>query len=398
MPKPSELYGRPWSEEEYLLVLDAYLDLRESPRHRSIPEVQGLARLTGRTPASILMRMENFASVDSGKSDNRRGLVHVPSLGRRLFEEWVVKRDHLKSCTAVLRRAAERNWSERRNLFDMDPVAIPQAFGKYELLDPVGQGSFGSVYSCLNTESNEKRAIKIIQSKRVQERDSLQRFFREIRALKRIDSRHVVTIHEDNLGDEMDFPAFVMDLANTNLTNYANMLFEGSPQRPVFQIAEAVEIIRQMISALEALHPKIIHRDLNPNNILQLPDQRWVLADFGLVKFVGTAALSTSFETQTERGPGTGYYTAPEQYLDLKRTDERVDIYSLGVLVWELFTHSLPPPDPKHSGLPEDLRRVFTKATERNPCDRYSSIEKFRQDFESTNAARLSNLGLEGQE
>ena len=74
---------------------------------------------------------------------------------------------------------------------------------------------------------------------------------------------------------------------------------------------------------------------------------------------------------------GTPYYAAPEQYLNLKRVDERVDVYALGILLWALQTRTLPPPDRQESGLPPKWNPIFLKATEREPSRRYGSVEDF---------------------
>jgi serine/threonine protein kinase len=333
--------------------------------------------------------MENFASVDPEATPHRKGLAKVGPRCRAIFEDWVTRPDHLASCAAVLRRDAEGSRSLGLTLFDPNPVSIPRAFGSYDLLDYVGRGSYGVVYSCIHGETGEVGALKILDLKGKDDEAS-HRFVREIRALRAVDSSHVIRMLEDNLDDERDFPAFVMDLADCSLTEYANSKAGGV--KPVLPREECVLIMRSMIAAICALHgqkPRLIHRDLNPNNILRLPDGRWVLADFGLAKFMGTAAFSTTFATRTHAGVGTGYYGAPEQFRDFKRTDGRTDVYALGVLLWELFTIGWPPPE--SSGLCAPLAEVFTKATARNPDDRYPTAEEFGQAFERVRESGLAD-------
>jgi serine/threonine protein kinase len=389
LSKAGELYGRPWSEPEYLLALDLYLNYPDS-RSGSSEQIQMLASRMGRTPAAVYMRMENFASLDPERSHSRRGLGNISPLCRRIFDDWYEKRDHLRSVAEVLSREADRAWSSR-TLFDPDPVAVPKAFGKYELLDNIGQGTFGSVFSCVNIESGRFGAIKIIHADRIHDRESLHRFLREIRALKSVSHPHIIEMHEDNLETERSFPAFVMDLADINLTDYANGMFARRGIRPILEVGDAISVLRSMLAAVQALHsrsPKIAHRDLNPNNILKLSDGRWVLADFGLAKFVGATGVMTGFATKTQPGWGTTYYAAPEQYRDFKRTDEKADIYSLGVLLWELFTSVWPPFERNNLGLESDLRDICIRATERTPTSRFVSVDEFRRAFESTETVR----------
>lgn len=386
MSRPGELYGRPWSEREYILVLDAYHATKGKPRHENSPFIQDLAQLLGRTPASVYMRMENFASIDPEEAEHRRGLGRIGPLCAKVFRNWEGKDDHLRSCADVLRRDAEIPGSSQLQLFDPQPVALPRAFGRFELLDPIGQGGFGSVYSCIEVSTRKVGAIKIIHADRIHDGEILHRFVREIRALKAVEHSNVITLHEDNLSDERQFPAFLMDLADTNLTEYVNTRWSATVTPPVLHRNEAKSIVMSIVAALNALHthsPRIIHRDLNPNNVLLLPDGRWVLADFGLAKFLDTVAFTTSFETRTRQGGwGAGYYAAPEQYRDFKHTDERTDVFALGVLMWELFTSVGPPMDRHNTGLPEVLRDVFLKATDRNPDARFGSVRAFARAFD----------------
>jgi serine/threonine protein kinase len=384
--QPSELYGRPWSEREYLLVLDAYFATTQQRRHVNTPIVLELAQLLGRTPASIHMRMENYASIDPDEFRHRKGLSKIGPLGAKIFGEWQSKRDHLASCAAAFRRDIGEQRSMQMRLFEPPSVVIPKAFDKYELLDSIGHGGFGHVYSCIHVDTGHVGAIKIIHAEKVYDAESLHRFTREIRTLKAIDHPNVIRLREDNLDSEKKFPAFVMELAECNLTDHIEKTAASARTPPFLPLAEAVGLLRSMVAALGALHghsPRIIHRDLNPNNILRMPDGRWVLADFGLAKFLDTASGSTSFNTRTQHGGwGAGYYAAPEQYRDFKRTNERTDIYALGILLWELFSNGGPPPDRQNTGLPSILEVVYLKATDRMPESRYSSINEFSDAFE----------------
>ncbi len=106
-----------------------------------------------------------------------------------------------------------------------------------------------------------------------------------------------------------------------------------------------------------------------------------MLADFGLAKFLSTAPISTSFRTSTGPGPGTQWFTAPEQYRRFLDADERADIYSLGVLIWELYSAFTPPLDRHDTGLSRRLQPMVLKATERNPADRFASVTELRAAF-----------------
>jgi len=394
MTTPEHLYGRPWSEPEFLIVLHYYFKHHDDPRHEGTPFVNDLSRILGRTVSSVLMRMENYASIDPAVKEARVGLIHINDFGRRLFEKWGNQPSALELTAGVLIRQAEQK--DVPDLFDPSPIKIPKAFGRYELVDQLGEGTSGLVFSCIDTESQKAFAIKIIHSHIVQDAEIFHRFLREIHALKAVSHQNVIALHHDNLDTERTFPAFIMDLATHSLTGYLEEArhCQTERKRPILGFTESQTIIHAAMDAVEALHqnvPKLIHRDINPNNLLRLPDGRWVLADFGLAKFLSTAPVSTSFQTTTHRGWGTMWYTAPEQYDDFMNSTDRTDVYSLGMLIWELFTATGPPPS--DLGLPARLADLYRKATARDPHQRYSSVDELRREFiRAVKAAAQANL------
>jgi len=379
----SELYGRPWSERDLIIALDAYFRNQAEPRHRGAEWIRRTAAVIYRTPASVLMRMENYASVDPDVTE-RKALNRGGPSCERVFFEWTHRRDHLRSCAEVLIR--ESSGGSSLELFEPEAVRIPQAFGKYELMDFLGEGAFGFVFSCVR-EDGRAYAIKLIKADRVQDSESLHRFLREIRALKSVRHPNVICLYEDNLESERHFPGFIMDLAAMNLTEYVGRRAkerDRTKARPVLNTEEAAEIVLSIMSAVEGLHdhtPQIVHRDINPNNILLLPGGGWVLADFGLAKFISSAPLTTSFSTHSQQVWATAYYAPPEQYEDFGNCTAQTDVYALGTLIWELFGSGWPPPDKADPGLPPGIRSIYLKATARNPQSRYESVADLADEF-----------------
>ena len=386
MTTPGELYGRPWSEPEYIITLHHYLIHRNESSHSGSEHAKQVSEIIGRTPASVSMRMENYASIDPELQKERSGLTHINAFGRRLFRHWCSRQDALRECAEAFTRDIQSRHVP--TLFNPQPIRIPKAFDRYELVDQIGEGGSGTVFSCIAVETQELYAIKIIKADLIHDPEALHRFRREIRALKEIDHCSIVRLHEDNLDSERNFPAFVMDHAAYSLTSFADHLCREMEvrKRPAVERDDAKKIMSSMFDALSRMHghhPKLIHRDINPNNVLRLKSDEWVLADFGLAKFIRTAPMSTSFQTTTQRGWGTMWYTAPEQYRNFSEADERTDIYSLGMLIWELFTSSDPPPHPAHLGLPSALGEVHLKATERDPTNRFETVAQLKQAFDA---------------
>jgi serine/threonine protein kinase len=394
MTKPSEIYGRYWSEPEYIVVLHLYFQNRGKPRHHQCDYVVDAARLLGRTPGAVVMRMENYASLDPIENQSRKGLVNITEVGARIFRDWSSKLDALKDCAEVLIRDFES--SNRPSLFEPEPVRVPSAFGKYELLDPLGEGAFGSVFSCIHADTQNIYAIKIIKANAagVDADELLGRCRREIKALKAVKHSNIIRIFEDNLDDERSFPGFVMDLADCSLSAYLTTQGTGSPAkrtRPCIARQEAIDILTSIFQAVAAMHdhtPALVHRDINPNNVLRMKDGRWVLADFSLAKFLRPMSPATTFAT-THLGWGTGYYTAPEQFQDFSIADERADVYSLGVLAWELLTSAWPPFDRTHLALTEPFEKMVLTATERDRDLRHPTVRSLLADLVA--ASQVSN-------
>lgn len=380
-----ELYGQPWGSREYMLVLAKYIENRGRLYSADDEDVVELSDLLGRTPASIVMRMENFAGLDP--ENRRRGLAHVSPICREVFDEWNVRPEDLKAIAEFI--TGELRVPKQFNLFGTSRISLPISFRGFELLDLIGQGGFGEVYSCIKKDSGELFAIKILRADRASNPEALSRFAREMRALRSVRCPHIINLHEDNLASERQYPAFIMDLGVHSLTSYAvqyGICQSGSSGRPLLPPGTAILIMNAMLAATIALHsnvPKIIHRDINPNNIIQLPNGRWVLADFGLAKFLGPPIASSKFSTHTQQGWATTYFAPPEQHQYFKNTDERADIFALGVLLWELFSPSWPAPQIEKSGLPGSLDSIFRRAANPEYDDRYHSVEEMAKHFDS---------------
>lgn len=389
MEYPSQIYGRKWAEKEYLIVLHYYYRYKGEAQHADTVFVQELAALLGRTVHSILYRLQNYNSIDPEENNpKKKGKTNITEVGRRIFNEWSSKRDTLQeTAEAFVRDIQDQN---QPDLFNPNPQKIPVTFKDYELLDEIGRGGFGVVCSCMDIKTDAVRAIKVIDSKNLHSSDCLGRFSREIRTLKSIEHPNVIRIYKDNLDKQKDYPGFVMDLAECNLFEYISRIGkeQSITNRPILKRNEAAEIVCAIFSAVEALHtatPPIIHRDINPTNILKTMEGQWVLADFSLAKFLPPETTHTTFATRTHMaGMGTQHYTPQEQYQSLKLADQRSDIFSLGWLIWDLFSGDGPYPRREPSGLPEELETIFLKATSHEVEDRYQNIVDMKNDFIAT--------------
>jgi len=211
---------------------------------------------------------------------------------------------------------------------------------KYEVGEPLGQGTFGMVRIARDTELDRPVALKILNPSHSDSREVLHRFLQEARAAARVRHPGITTVldsgkHRLPNGDEIAFIAMEL-LEGESLTKRLSRAGRCAP-------GTAAEIARQIASALDAAHRAgVVHRDLKPDNIYLVHDsavatgERVKVLDFGLAKFVdvSTTAVSTVF--------GTPRYMSPEQCRSSTLIDHRSDIYALGCILFELVTGRTP--------------------------------------------------------
>ncbi|MBI3469602.1 MAG: serine/threonine protein kinase, partial [Planctomycetes bacterium] len=283
-------------------------------------------------------------------------------------------------------------------LFDMPAPAAPakpqqttedypSRIGRYRILECLGEGGMGTVYQAHDPQLDRVVALKVPRfDKRARDRaTAMQRFMREARAAGAIRHPHVCPIYD--VGEHAGLPFVVM--AYVEGQSLAELLRDG---HPLGDVTEAVRLAAQVAAALDAVHAHgIIHRDLKPGNILIDSAGQAVLTDFGL------ARPEKDVEHLTLEGTalGTPAYMAPEQASgELDRIGPRTDIYSLGVVLYQMLTGRVPfqgptlkvlsqishdsPPAPSsvRSDLDSSLEAIVLKAMARLPEDRYQSAKQ----------------------
>jgi serine/threonine protein kinase len=390
----SENYGRPWIERELIISLYFYFQHRGKAHDKNSEYVKELAHLLGRTPSSAVKRLQNFAAIDQFKPNSGKGLVNVGHQAESVFHDWVHRVEQLNACASVYLKEARE--ASNPTLFDINPALVKKAFRKYEVMDHIGSGSYGDVFSVVD-EHGVEFALKVIKALDPGE-DARSRFRREMRVLKTVKHQNIIGIYEDTLDENTDRPAFIMDLALYSLTEYVKQSVgkkkRQASKKPLLPFADAVRILRSIFLAVKALHehnPSVIHRDINPQNILCLADCRWVLADFSLAKFEQVPSITTTFMSRSSDAFGTGIYTPPEQWEDFKGTDHRADIYSLGVLMWELLCPEWPPITCEP--VPPILATLIRKAIARDRQNRHQSIDELQTHFEDVVQKLKSDAG-----
>jgi serine/threonine protein kinase len=270
------------------------------------------------------------------------------------------------------------------------PPKIEELTGKFpqlEILEFVGQGGMGAVYKARQKQLDRVVALKILPPPVASGSGFAERFTREAQALAKLNHPHIVTLYEFGQADGLFY--FLMEFVDgINL----RQLLHSSRLAP----QEALAIVPQICEALQYAHERgIVHRDIKPENILLSKEGQVKIADFGVAKIVaqslgnrGDKAPASSGEL-TEAGSvlGTPQYMAPEQIKNSAEVDHRADIYSLGVVFYQMLTGELPSgkiePPSKKVQIDVRLDEVVLRAMEKKPELRYQQASVFKTELEA---------------
>jgi serine/threonine protein kinase len=202
--------------------------------------------------------------------------------------------------------------------------------GRYEVWEEIGKGSMGIVYKARDPHIDRLVALKVLRRDRVTSDEFVQRFLKEARAIGRLSHRNIVVVYDS--GQEQDTIYIAMELLRgRSLRDHIN------DKR--FEFNDIVSVGVQVAEALDYAHRAgIVHRDIKPSNIIIAPDKKIKITDFGIARIEDPAS-----HQQTQAGDilGTPAYMSPEQVAG-QPVDGRSDLYSLGVILYELFTGSKP--------------------------------------------------------
>ncbi|MEO8352376.1 MAG: serine/threonine-protein kinase [Chthoniobacteraceae bacterium] len=262
--------------------------------------------------------------------------------------------------------------------------SLAAAFPEYELIELLGRGGMGEVYQARQKKLNRLVAIKILPEPFGKSDEFTERFHREAQSLARLNHPNIITIYDYGTTDGLCY--FVMeyiDGVDLKRTIEAHTL---TPE-------EALRIVPQICDALQFAHDAgIVHRDIKPANILITRDGRVKIADFGLAKIVSKAPADITL-TGIGDVMGTPEYMAPEQRRSTQSVDHRADIYSLGVVFYEMLTGEVPmgrfePPSHK---VQVDVRLddIVLRTLEREPERRYQKVSEVKSGVETVTSTAL---------
>ena len=264
---------------------------------------------------------------------------------------------------------------------------IAKLFPSLEVISLLGAGGMGAVYKARQKGLDRLVALKILPEEFGHDVKFALRFTREARTLAKLNHPNIVSVHE--FGNVDDVYYFLMEFV------------DGSTLRDVVRAGQlepehALTIVPHLCDALQYAHDQgFIHRDIKPENILMAKDGAVKIADFGLSRIVGNENQATAL-TQTHQVLGTPRYMAPEQFEGSHRVDHRADIYSLGVVFYEMLTGELPigrfevPSQKVHIDV--RLDDVVLRTLEKEPQRRYQAASEIKSDLQSISSMPESSF------
>ena len=254
----------------------------------------------------------------------------------------------------------------------------------YEIKRMLGEGGMAVVYLAEHRLLHNQVAIKVLNEEFVRNKNIRARFLAEARSMARMSHSHIIKVTD--LIDERDTVAFVMEYIE------GETLKEYLDRKGKLNSEEIRDLLEQMLSALEYAHEQgLVHRDIKPSNFMVNPQSRLKLLDFGIAKQINTASAEYT-NTGTNQRMGTAMYMSPEQIHETRSVTPRSDIYSLGVVLWQMVTGQKPYSTETLSAFQLQTKIVneplpltgtnwdslIQKATEKDSQHRYSDINAFR--------------------
>lgn len=260
--------------------------------------------------------------------------------------------------------------------------------GRYEITELIGVGGMADVYKAIDVMENRTVAVKILKDEFSNSEEFLRRFRNESKAIALLSHPNIVKIYDVGFTDEIQF--IVMEYID-GIT-----LKEFIDQQGVLRWKDALHFITQILRALQHAHDKgIVHRDIKPQNIMLFSDGTIKVMDFGIARFARIDG-----KTLSDKTIGSVHYISPEQARG-DMTDERSDIYSVGVMLYEMLTGKKPfdgdnpvaialkhmeeeavSPRDIMPSIPEALEEIVIHAMEREPAKRYQSAAEMIKDID----------------
>jgi formylglycine-generating enzyme required for sulfatase activity/tRNA A-37 threonylcarbamoyl transferase component Bud32 len=244
---------------------------------------------------------------------------------------------------------------------------------RYSVVGVIGRGGMGCIYRVQDNVLKEEVALKTLLPQFVRDKMVVERFFNEARIARSLSHPNVIRVHDIGMTGNIIYISMELVKGKTLRT-----ILEELPTGQRLPVDQTLGIIDELCAALEYAHRYTIHRDIKPENVMVGEDGTVKLMDFGISKLKDTTGL-----TATSIVMGTPFYMSPEQLRNSANVDARADIYSLGVMLYEILTGNVPTGVPKPASqlqreVPPALDPIVSKCVEPNPKDRFQTAAELR--------------------
>lgn len=260
---------------------------------------------------------------------------------------------------------------------------------RFQVLKEIGRGGMGVVFQAYDKQLREQVAIKVLSPLLSHDSEALERLKREVSAARRVTHSNVIRIHDISEANQLYYVSMEF-FSGISLKDYVR-------QNGALSTMRAFQVISQICDGLEAAHQQgVIHRDLKSQNIIINSSNQIKIIDFGLARTAHLDGMTVSGLIM-----GTPEYMAPEQVAG-KKVDERADIYSLGIILYEIFTGRLPftgdsaisigfkqikddptPPRFINPQISEEIEEVILKALQKDPFQRFRTVSDLKRTLET---------------
>lgn len=282
-------------------------------------------------------------------------------------------------------------------LFASNTQWMPAEIGNFTIIERIGQGGMGDIYKAVQRSLNRTVALKVLSPQMGRSEEFSRRFVIEAKAISMLQHQNIVSIYE--FGEEDGLKYFSMQYIDG--FDLGMLLAE----KRTLQYSEILSYSKQICRALRYAHSKnIIHRDIKPQNVLIDKNDTCRISDFGIAKIFAEANI-----TMTGMAVGTPEYMSPEQ-AEGEKLDTQTDIYSLGVVIYEMVTkkppftgnnpvaiaykqvHEFPiPPSALRKDVPKRLELIILKALKKNKMERYKTVEGMLRDLDTVDIKELND-------